>query len=249
MPETTLRRLEEIGLNSCSPPGTILYDGWLVRLMPGKAKRARSVNAAYPSALPVDQKIDTCEALYRQHGLPTLFRITPFSEPAGLDTALAGRGYRLFDETAVETAVLDPARLEPAAAAEMALEPWVAEVARLRGSSDAERHGHLLRLQSCLLTWRAMAIVENGQVVATGLTILEDGWAGLFDIVTDRAQQRRGHARRLVHALLRAAWELGARDAYLQVSADNTPARNLYRQLGFAERYLYWYRARPGEEH
>lgn len=43
-----LRRIEELGLNSSAPPGQLLYDGWLLRLLPGQAKRARSVNAVYP---------------------------------------------------------------------------------------------------------------------------------------------------------------------------------------------------------
>ena len=34
------RRLEELSLNSSAPPGQLLYDGWLLRLAPGKAKRA-----------------------------------------------------------------------------------------------------------------------------------------------------------------------------------------------------------------
>jgi ribosomal protein S18 acetylase RimI-like enzyme len=46
---------------------------------------------------------------------------------------------------------------------------------------------------------------------------------------------------------LQAAWELGARQAYLQVQADNEAARRLYRQFGFEERYMYWYRGREGE--
>jgi len=32
------------------------------------------------------------------------------------------------------------------------------------------------------------------------------------------------------------------------VNVDNEPARRLYRQFGFAERYQYWYRGRPGEQ-
>ena len=44
------------------------------------------------------------------------------------------------------------------------------------------------------------------------------------------------------------AWELGARNAYLQVNVENEPARRLYREFGFAERYQYWYRGRPGEQ-
>jgi len=47
---------------------------------------------------------------------------------------------------------------------------------------------------------------------------------------------------------LRKAWEMGARNAYLQVQADNVAARRLYAQFGFAERYQYWYRGRPGEQ-
>jgi hypothetical protein len=73
------RRLEELGLNSSAPPGQLLYDGWLLRLLPGKAKRARSVNAVYPSTLPLEQKIAYCEGLYRANHLPAIFRITPFS--------------------------------------------------------------------------------------------------------------------------------------------------------------------------
>ena len=46
----------------------------------------------------------------------------------------------------------------------------------------------------------------------------------------------------MVHSLLQVAWELGARQAYLQVTSDNTPARTMYRQFGFLQRYLYWYR-------
>ncbi|MNC99703.1 hypothetical protein D3C83_180740 [compost metagenome] len=51
----------------------------------------------------------------------------------------------------------------------------------------------------------------------------------------------------MVAALLRTGYELGARHAYLQVAADNEPARRLYRQFGFEERYQYWYRGREGE--
>jgi GNAT superfamily N-acetyltransferase len=93
-----------------------------------------------------------------------------------------------------------------------------------------------------------VAIEAGGRVVATGLTMVEDDCAGLFDIVTRAEERRRGHARTIVASLLREAWELGARHAYLQVQAGNEPARRLYSQFGFRERYMYWYRARSGEQ-
>lgn len=243
------RRLEELSLNSSTPPGQLLYDGWLLRLLAGKAKRARSVNAVYPSRLPLVEKIAHCERVYAEAGLPALFRITPFCEPAGLDAELERRGYGRFDDTAVEAAAIVPGRAPSGAARVMALPAWVEAVGELRGSSREHREAHRRRLESMRLTFRAVAIESAGGVVATGLTMIEDGVAGLFDIVTREDARRQGLARSVVASLLQAAWELGARSAYLQVEQGNEPARRLYRQFGFEERYLYWYRGREGERH
>lgn len=243
------RRLEELGLNSSAPPGQLVYDGWLLRLLKGKAKRSRSVNAVYPSKSQIATKIAYCERLYRSAGLPTIFRITPFSEPASLDGDLERRGYGRFDPTAVECAPIDPARLGAAAGGEVDLAEWVDAVGEMRASPEEHRAAHLARLRGLPLASRAVAMRDPaGRVVATGLTIVEDDCAGLFDIITDEDERRRGHARAVVATLLRSAWELGARHAYLQVNAENEPARRLYRQFGFEERYRYWYRGRPGEQ-
>jgi N-acetylglutamate synthase len=237
-----LRRLEELGLNSSAPPGQLLYDGWLLRLLPGQAKRARSVNAIYPSSLALPDKIAYCAHLYQARGLPLIFRITPFSEPAGLDSTLERMGLPRFDTTAVESTRIDHARLPPAGTEPLALADWVQAVGALRNSPEVFRQAHLERLQATLLPYRALVVREGGEVLATGLTIAEDGWAGLFDIVTAPAARRRGLGRRMVEGLLHAASELGAHHAYLQVGADNLAARRLYAHYGFTERYRYWYR-------
>jgi len=241
------RRIEELGLNSSAPPGQLLYDGWILRLLRGKAKRARSVNAVYPSTAPLDEKVAYCEKLYRAAALPTIFRITPFSQPLNLDRMLDARGYLRFDPTAVEVAAIDPARLGGPEAAPMDLSAWVEAVGVLRQSPIAHRSAHLERLQASPLTLRAVAVKSQGRVLATGLTIIEDDCAGLFDIVTAEEARRKGHAASVVSSLLRHAWELGARHAYLQVQQENVAARRLYARYGFAEKYLYWYRGRPGE--
>lgn len=241
-----LRRIEELSLNSSAPPAQLLYDGWLVRLSPGKAKRARSVNAVYPSSLALADKIAYCERLYQDADLPMLFRITPFSQPEGLDAELERRGYTCLEPTAVECAALAAA---PATggARPMELGPWIDAVAELRGSPLAHRDAHLARLERMPLRKCAVAVEEGGRVVATGLTVIEDGVAGLFDIVTREDARRRGHARRVVATLLHLAHGVGARHAYLQVESQNMAARPLYRDFGFAERYQYWYRAHPRE--
>ena len=240
------RRLEELSLNSSASPAQLLYDGWIVRLAPGKAKRARSVNAFYPSALPLDEKIGYCQSLYRGAGLPLLFRITPFCQPAGLDRELEGRGYARFEATSVQGAALEPGC---AASPNWEAEPlpgWIEAVAALRGSPTGQAAAHRARLEGLPLPMRPLAVREAGEVVATGLVVVEGDCAGLFDIVTHPSARRRGHARRLVAALLRSAWELGARHAYLQVEGGNAAALELYRGYGFRERYQYWYRGREG---
>ena len=242
------RRLEELSLNSSAPPGQLVYDGWLLRLLPGKAKRARSVNAIYPSTLQLGNKLAYCERLYRQVGLPALFRITPFSQPANLDEELERRGYGRFDDTAVESCAIEPAGPAAEGVRRLALADWVVAIGELRASSEGHMRAHLARLQGMPLALRAVVVEDGGRILATGLTIVEDDCAGLFDIVTRDEDRRRGHARTIVASLLREAWELGARHAYLQVQAGNEPARRLYRQFGFEERYMYWYRGRPGEQ-
>lgn len=241
-----LQRIEELGLNSSAPPAQLLYDGWLVRLSPGKAKRARSVNAVYPSTLPLERKIAHCEALYLDANLPMLFRITPFSQPGGLEAELERRGYTRLEPTAVESAAL--AAAPPSGGARpMELGAWIDAVGELRGSPPAHRDAHRARLERMPLRKCAVVLEEGGRIVATGLTVIEDGVAGLFDIVTREDARRRGYARRVVATLLHLAHGLGAREAYLQVESNNLAARPLYRDFGFVERYQYWYRAHPRE--
>jgi len=238
------RRIEELSLNSSAPPGQLLYDGWIVRLAPGKAKRARSINPFFPSVRPLDEKLGYCAALYEQAGLPLLLRMTPFCQPADLDAELERRGYGLLEKTSVRSAPV-------AAPRERAPEPeplgeWIDAVARLRGSTAAQREAHRARLDGLPLAKRALALREGGDVLATGLTIVEGDCAGLFDIVTHPEARRRGHGRRLVAALLATAHALGARHAYLQVESGNAAAIALYDGFGFTERYTYAYRGREG---
>lgn len=244
---TDERRLEELTLNSSAPPGQLLYDGWLLRFSPGKARRARSVNPVYPSRLPLQRKIDYCERVYGERALPAIFRLSVHAVPAELDALLAERGYQRFEPTQVRVADIDPARLDGSAVECPRLEEWFDMVGDLRGSPIAHRGAHLARLAALPLAMQPVALVHDGIPVATGLAILEDGHVGLFDVATRESERRRGLARTVVKALLRWGWDQGARRSYLQVNEDNRAAIALYEAFGFAVSYDYWYRGRPGE--
>ncbi len=241
-------RIEEAGLNAAQPPEQLLYDGWLLRHSPGKARRARSVNAIADGRQGLQAKIDHCRAFYAQAGLPCLFRITPFSRPTGLDDALARQGFTADEETRVMTLVLHGA-FEPSRhrLREIGVDEFAQLAGELRGSSAQQVAAHAARLaaSSPLLKARRLALVEGGRVAAIGQSVQEFDLVGLYDVVTAAKARNRGLAAALTTELLRRAFDDRAVVAYLQVSADNIAARHVYRKLGFVDRYAYWYRIEP----
>ena len=246
------RRIEEAGLNALQTQRQLFYDGWLLRVSPGKARRARSVNAHFGSTLPLPAKIDHCERIYRERELPTLFRITPFVAPADLDDALDARGYVPFDTTLVQAVELDGTTLPvPGRGAvelvDASIDAFVDAIATLRGSPTTQRDAHRERLAHSPLDGRHVLAVVDGVPVAAGKTAREGDIAGVFDLVTAEHARGRGIATLVVARLLARAWDRGARLAYLQVDAGNAPALAIYRRFGFATVYTYHYRARERE--
>jgi N-acetylglutamate synthase len=249
-----LRRLEEVTLNSSATPRQLLYDGWLVRLSPGKAKRARSINPFYPSSLPLDTKLARCADLYTARGLPLLVRITPFVHPPELDAALDARGFTSFEPTRVMTRPLGPSSAHGGTprvhVGRCDVATLVDAVSTLRGASDIDRAAHAQRLDALPLD-RLGFVIRDGTAadaapVCAGLVVIEHPFAGIFDVVTSPARRGRGHASALTAAMLDAATAAGATTAYLQVDATNDPARTVYLRAGFVDRYTYWYRRAPG---
>jgi len=105
--DETHRRLERLAFRARPALETIEIDGWVLRFAGGYTKRANSVNPQFSSTLPAEEKIARCESEYRARGLPTIFRLTPFSQPPELDEILERSGYTLLDRSVVLTAPLD----------------------------------------------------------------------------------------------------------------------------------------------
>ncbi|MEO8303391.1 MAG: GNAT family N-acetyltransferase [Betaproteobacteria bacterium] len=251
-PAADLVRIEEAGLNALQSQRQLFYDGWVLRLSPGTAKRARSVNPHFGSTLPLAGKIGYCEDVYAQHGLPTLFRMTPMSRPADLDGVLDARGYQAFSETYVQTLALDRPPEIPHAADDVVTESpdtdaFVDAVDSLRVSTPRQREAHRERLINSPLGKRYATIRAAGRVVCTAQVAIEGPLVGVFDVVTASDARGNGYATLACASLLSWAWQHGANAAYLQVSADNAPAIAAYRKFGFATAYSYHYRGRPGE--
>ena len=245
------KRIEEAGLNAMQTQRQLFYDGWLLRLSAGKAKRGRCVNAFFGSTLPLATKIAHCEKVYAEHGLATLFRMTPFDQPAGLEVALATRGYDAFDDTLVQTLALEHAPEVPEHDPDVGVAwpdagTFVDAVGELRQSAQPQRDALRERLLHSPLGKRFIVVRVEGCVVCTAQIGIEGALAGLFDVLTADSARGKGHATLACASLLSWAWQHGAEFAYLQVSADNAPALAVYRRLGFETAYTYHYRGRPG---
>lgn len=246
-----LSRVEDAGINASATPCQRWLDGWLLRFNPGKAKRARCVNALAPGRLGLVEKLTLCEQAYADARLPLIVRVTPFSAPAGFDEVLAEAGLRRFDDTrvmvldhvgdavAAATASFDGCALE-------ALDPdrFAQSVGALRNSPVAQREAHAHRLRQSAVPSRGLCLTQAGEVVACGQFVREGEFVGLYDVFTAPQARGRGLARALCTEMLRRAHAQGAQRAYLQVEGDNHPARAVYHRLGFADAYAYHYRTR-----
>ena len=244
-------RLEDAGLTSSQPPQQAIYDGWLLRYSPGKAKRARSVNAIGAGRLSIERKLAEVESFYRRVALPCLYRVTPYSEPEGLDHALDRAGYVALDESRVMALELGAGPAVTAAPVGLGAVDVVefAHVAgALRSSPPGVVAAEVERMSHATLPARYLVLYEEAQPVACGSVVIDADCAGVFNMVTASERRGRGYATVIVQTLLAHAVAAGARLAYLQVDAANAPARHIYERFGFRDRYAYWYRAAPASE-
>ena len=243
---TLLSRVEDAGLNASAPPQQRWMDGWLLRLSPGKAKRARCINAVAMGRRRTLDKLAESAALFAAAQLPLIVRITPFTQPVELEAQLRDRGLHRFDDTRVmvlpDLTAIGPPAMEPRyTLRSVALEPFAQHLGVLRGSPLSQRLAHAERLANSPVPFFAFELHDQSLVVACGQIAVEGDLVGLYDVFTAPEVRGRGLAGMLCRHLLAQAREHGARHAYLQVESDNRPARAVYFRLGFSDGYSYHY--------
>jgi hypothetical protein len=181
-----LSRIEDASLNASAPPQQRWLDGWLVRFAPGKARRARCVNAVAAGRLPLATKLAYVHELLQQAGLPLVLRITHFSQPLGLDQDLAALGYPADGHTLVWVKT----ELHAAAAAALPagfewalldLDGFAHAVGALRGSPAAHCQSHATRMRLSPVPVQGFGIRHSasGEVVACGQVTQEAELVGV----------------------------------------------------------------------
>ncbi|MDA0218905.1 MAG: GNAT family N-acetyltransferase [Proteobacteria bacterium] len=242
-----IRALEETTFASWPDLAHERLDGWLLRFAAGHTKRANSVNVLHADDRELERRIGKAEQRYRGAGLRPVFRLTPLAE-AGLDDALAARGYAIVEPSLVKTAPMiaglagDPAVHLSERPGEGWLQGYVAAAA-MDEAACVTLQAMLARIDG-----RPVYAMLHGEEGPLGfaLAVTHGGRVGFFDVLTLPHARRRGIARRIMASLI--AWsrdEAGASSMWIQVVAANDPARALYRDLGFATFYGYHYRVAP----
>ena len=237
------RQLERTIFCACPSFEETDYDGWVLRFADGYTKRANSVNPHFGSSFPLAAKITTCEAAYRERGLPTIFRLTPFSQPVGLDEALEALGYETHDPTLVMTRSLDcVSGGEPSPELIVSGEDWFEAFNELRKLGAFERGSHRRIIGSSEGEHCFAVLTKDGEPRACSLGVLVNNAIELFDLFTRESHRGSGLASSIVRSILQWACESEARTGFLQVHSLNFPARRLYERFGLEVAYPYWYR-------
>ncbi|MFW9845291.1 MAG: GNAT family N-acetyltransferase [Candidatus Thorarchaeota archaeon] len=241
-----IKELEVIAFHSWPAKVIIPLGDWIMRADAGVTRRANSVFPYGDPDLPLKEAIEYVIKFYRSRELIPRFQMTKASEPAGLDNALEKRGFAYEMPTLFQTCrIEDIIKVSAGYKVEMSSEPddeWFSSYSRISGHS-----AEVLRVRKGIFermpVQKSFASVrEGGQVIGISIGVIHRGWLGIFGVRTDDDHMRKGVAKSINRALVSWAEEMGAKNAYLQVEADNQSAINLYESLGFRSKFTYWYR-------
>ncbi|HEX7309513.1 GNAT family N-acetyltransferase [Lentzea sp.] len=214
--------------------------GWWLRHSPGDAWWVGSV-------LPHDRedRVAQAESFCTARGSDVRFQITPGVCADDLDDRLCRRGYERSHDMSLQIAsTADVLRQAHADVGEVSARPadgWLAAWQAVTGRDVGAERDLLSRVEHP----SAYAHAEvDGQVVAVGRAVDEQGWAGVFGMATLPHARGRGAARSVLAALATWAASREANHMYLQMVKSNVSAFRLYERSGFREVCTYHYRIR-----
>lgn len=220
--------------------------GWMARFTPGvRNRRVNSATSPLVDLADHEAALDAIAVWYRERSARCVYRLLSPS-PAASDQLLAGRGWAADPATAVMVAEIGARPMPDGAAVTPAPDDgWIGTKRRVLGLGADEEAAWREAVDRVEPPAGFVSVTAGGEVVAYGFTVVDGGWAGLFDLMVVPERRREGHGAKLVAALLAWAADRGAERSYLQVMADNGPALVLYERFGYEVGYRYWYRRAP----
>lgn len=254
LPDSNLplvRRLEAVGFRAW-PAASVQYDGsWQVRLTGGHpSKRLNCVVALDPSdSRDIGIRLEKAARKFEAYGRQMVVRETPLT-PKPMIEYMRAEGWDCFEEVVTQTVDLTglelPDTLDHVPTQDVGR--FVAADLAVNGSEVSLKPA-LAEVVSAIKPPTGLFVIENAQSgpQAVLLCVQDNDLAGIMSLSVSREVRRRGLGREILTTALKWARLRGARTAWLQVEAGNTPALALYAQLGFREayRYRYWRKDQP----
>ena len=249
-------------------------DGWLMRFSKAHSRRGNAVYPLGEGLHPLEKKVEVVEKLYVSRKLRPIFRMTVYTQPPGFDKLLADSGYARVERTSVDTldltapprADLEEALAGPVSAGRVEARAqltrgWVDLTAKWRGHAGekanparpellrAFRHPveHCLWVQGSRPRAAAVLCVDAASKTAWVFELTGDAAAAtLAGAEAGRRSAEPGADPRLllVHGLAQRCRRSGVHRLVVETDMEQTLGEELREQVGFEERYRYWYRAK-----
>ncbi|QGQ96712.1 GNAT family N-acetyltransferase [Paenibacillus psychroresistens] len=243
-------KLEQMAANSWPAPTQQAFEHWILRAGTGITMRANSVLTT--GSLPIVQSwMDEITAFYAALSLPLRFHISAATDP-DVDLDLEKHGLIIQSPSAVYQAACNQVLSNPIPANPLlrvqinnSLEDeWLEDFLRLEQHPYERKPAYTQIFSGIKLKICYLRIYQNEELVGLGSAVLEDGWAGLGNIITAANYRNKGIGTSIVQELAQWSRLNGANQLYLQVMQNNKAALNLYTRLGFTHVYDYHYRTR-----
>lgn len=163
------------------------------------------------------EKIPYCEQVYKRLGTPAIFKISPLVSQ-DFDYMLENRGYSIQHVTNVMTVDLAQAVLDTPVTDVLFTNEipdfWIHSLFDLKKTTNPIHRSVVPSMYRAILKETVCAsITKNGQIIATGLGILDRDYIGIYAIHVREDYRRRGYARQICTGLLNEGKKRGASHA------------------------------------
>ncbi len=245
--------LQQLMVAGMPPLASARIGRWLLRAADGYTGRGNSMLPLGDPGMPLEDAVASVERWYAERDLPALVQ---YFGPSGFDPddedlgeVLRRRGWRIDRDMRVLVLTADAATVgQSALAGRDGPQPRITISSRPTDawwSCAAERalahRATAERIFDSVETGRYLTATASDRPVGAARLAVDSGWAGVFEIQVRPDVRRSGLGRALLAAAAREAADLGAGMLYLQVAADNVPAIELYRSVGFDTHHEYYY--------
>lgn len=250
-----IKQLEELSLLHWPALATEYMDGWKLRMTNGYTKRANCISTLHNTSKQLQINIANCEDRYRAIKQPTVFKVTPFSQPS-LDETLEKLDYELLDPSLmlqldlkqlpeqapilkIDTKNVLAIRIED----HISLR-WLQQYCEFNNVDERFIPTMIDMMAAMPGKIQLASCIAEGETVALAMAVLDNEVVGIYDVVTKPSHRSLGLCTYLLWHLLQHCGELQAKYSYLAVVEANEAAKHVYAKLGYSFAYRYWYRVK-----